>query len=130
MYPSRRFLLLGAVSTLAGCQYFASTAGGTPIDMAKMYGDDLADALTASADVFLASPNIPADQKPLVVQAKMIIQEGKQALDAITITSLQSNAVLAAKCLQPDAPPAKSAQVREVAGQSRDREGRRVPRKR
>lgn len=95
MYIStRRAALLGsAASLLFGCSN--GTIGGTPIPMAKAYADDLADALSAGADTYLArtTPPVPtASEKAAVLKAKDDIQQAKAALDAaLTTTTVPQN---------------------------------------
>jgi hypothetical protein len=79
--------MLGGSSLLFGCNFFTptTTIGGTPVSMAQAYADDLADALSAAADTYLASttPPVPTDaQKAAVTQEKTDIQAAKVQLDA------------------------------------------------
>lgn len=80
---ARRHVLLGSsLLLLLGCQL--PTDKRTSLDMAKLYGDDLADALSASADAFIASPQSTPPQRELVLAAKSEIQTARATLDAVT----------------------------------------------
>jgi hypothetical protein len=82
---TRRAAVLGGSSMLFGCSFFTPTTptiGGTPVSMAQAYADDLADALSSGADVYLASTTPTVSQKAAVTQAKADIQAAKMRLDA------------------------------------------------
>jgi hypothetical protein len=83
---TRRAAMLGGSSLLFGCSFFtptSTTIGGTPVSMAQAYADDLADALSSGADIYLASQSgATVSQKAAVIQAKADIQAAKGRLDA------------------------------------------------
>lgn len=86
--PSRRLVLFGGTTSLLfGCAG-GQTIGGVPIPMVKAYADDLADALSAGADIYLNSttPPVPTEsQKAAVARAKADIQSAKTALDSVLV---------------------------------------------
>lgn len=73
------FIALFAPVFLTDC---SGTSGATTLATAKMYGDDLADALAAAAQEFIVNPQSTMDQKALVKQLVVTLQTAKTTLDA------------------------------------------------
>lgn len=91
--PSRRIVMFGGVSLfIVGC---TTPQSQTSFEMTKAYSNDLANALSASADVFLAStnPTPTAAQLSLVLHAKTSIQQAKDIINSTTAPSDARTAV-------------------------------------
>lgn len=84
------FIALFAPVFLTDC---SGLNGATTLATAKMYGDDLADALTAAAQEFVINPQSTMDQKALVQQLTVAIQTAKTTLDAAVAQSDATGAV-------------------------------------
>jgi hypothetical protein len=106
---TRRAAMLGGSSLLFGCSFFtptSTTIGGTPVSMAQAYADDLADALSSGADIYLASTTPTVSQKAAVTQAKADIQAAKVRLDAAlasVVTTVPQTALDTVKLIIVDA---------------------------
>lgn len=89
----RRTLLQATALTLpmamlAGCGLIGTPAGATNLQMAQLYADDLSDAVSAAAQVFLAGPPVPtATQAATVTGLIADLQTARKALDAATAAS-------------------------------------------
>lgn len=90
---NRRTLLSATALTLpmallAGCGLIGTPAGATNLQMAQLYADDLSDAVSAAAQVFLAGPPVPtAAQTATVTGLIADLQTARKALDAATAAS-------------------------------------------
>jgi hypothetical protein len=95
---NRRTLLSAAALALplpflAACGLTSS--GATPLAMAKVYADDLANAVSAAANIYLAGPPKPtAANAALVGQLVDGLQQARAALDATTEASDAKGIVL------------------------------------
>lgn len=76
---TRRNTLIGCfVVGLAGC---AGSNVATSLTQAKLYGDDLANALSAAGQEFMIATTSTLDQKVIVQKTLAAIQVAKTALD-------------------------------------------------
>lgn len=77
---------LAMLPLVAACGSTAST--GTSLEMAKVYADDLANAVSAAAAVYLAGPPMPtAANVAMVNQLVDGLQQARAALDSTTTAS-------------------------------------------
>lgn len=90
---NRRTLLSATALTLpmamlSACGLIGTPAGATNLQMAQVYADDLADAVSAAAQIYLAGPPAPdAAQAALVSGLIADLQTARRALDAATAAS-------------------------------------------
>lgn len=83
--PTRRIVLLGSGAMLFGCSTSTTPDTRTPLQMAQVYTDDLADALSASATAYLNSTPPPTQAQVDIVRNTIAqIQAARAAIDALT----------------------------------------------